>query len=133
MKKTLPLAVLAAVTALSATLPAHALDARIIRQLGALAPDERREQRCDIEAMDRISEEADGFRPDKVIAYTFADPVEKGDSLRAPGAVFRSGGDWYRLKFQCETAEHGLKVKSFTYKIGAKVSRDDWQRYFLYE
>ncbi|MFB9951411.1 DUF930 domain-containing protein [Rhizobium puerariae] len=122
---------LVALTLLSA-LPAHALEARIVRQLNALAPDERREQRCDIEAMNRIREEGE-FKPDKVIAYTFADPVETDNSIRAPGAVFRSGGDWYRLKFDCETAEQGLKIMSFDYKIGSKVPREQWERYYLYD
>jgi hypothetical protein len=118
--------------ALFSTSTAHALDDRIIKQLNALAPDERREQRCDIEAMDRIRKEAE-FKPDKVIAYSFGDPVESGDAIRAPGAVFRSGGDWYRLKYKCETGEEGLKVQSFEYKIGSKVPREDWEKHYLYD
>jgi hypothetical protein len=110
----------------------HSLDARVIRQLNALAPDERREQRCDMEAMDQIRSQGK-FRPDKVIAYTFSDPVEQGNQLKAPGAVFRSAGDWYRLKFKCETADTGLKVISFDYKIGGKVPREEWDKYYLYE
>jgi hypothetical protein len=120
-----------AVVLLSAS-ASHSLDARVIRQLNALAPDERREQRCDMEAMDRIRAKGE-FRPDKVIAYTFSDPVENGNKLKAPGAAFRSGGDWYRLKFRCETADKGLKVVSFDYKIGTKVSRDEWTKYYLYD
>ncbi len=110
----------------------HALDARIVRQLNALAPEERREQRCDMEAMSRIRAEGK-FRPDKVIAYTFSDPVEKGNELKAPGAVFRSAGDWYRLKFKCETGDRGLKIVSFDYKIGSMVPRDEWEQYYLYD
>jgi hypothetical protein len=97
-----------------------------------LAPDERREQRCDMEAMDRIRKEA-GYKPDKVIAYSFGDPVENGNAIRAPGAVFRSGGDWYRLKYKCETGEQGLKVLSFDYKIGSKVPREQWEQHYLYD
>ncbi|WP_117190569.1 DUF930 domain-containing protein [Rhizobium terrae] len=130
MKKTLPLVVFALISVSTA----HALDARIVKQLDALAPDERREQRCDIEAMDRIKEDAKGeFKPDKVIAYTFADPIEAGNEIRAPGAVFRSGGDWYRLKYQCETGDKGLKIMSFDYKIGSKVPKEQWEKYYLYD
>ncbi len=111
---------------------AHALDARVTRQLNALDPDERREQRCDMEAMDQIRKTGE-FRPDKVIAYTFSDTVEDGNRLKAPGAVFRSAGDWYRLKFRCETADTGLKVLSFDYTIGSKVARDLWDKYYLYD
>ena len=129
MKKKLALVALAVLVAA----PAHAIDNRIARQLKALAPDERREQRCDIEAMNRIAKEEKGFRPDKVIAYTFADPVEKGDLVKAPGAVFRSRGDWYRLKYRCETADHGLAIQSFKFKVGAMVPREDWEKYYLYD
>jgi len=128
MKKTLSLVAFA----LLFVSTAHALDDRVVRQLGALAPDERREQRCDIEAMDQIRKEGE-FRPDKVIAYTFSDPIENGNSVRAPGAVFRSRGDWYRLKYECETGDKGLKVMSFDYKIGSKVPRTQWEKYYLYD
>lgn len=128
MKKTLSLVAFALFSASSA----HALDDRIVKQLNALAPDERREQRCDMEAMDRIRKEA-GYKPDKVIAYSFGDPVENGNAIRAPGAVFRSGGDWYRLKYKCETGEKGLKVLSFDYKIGSKVPREQWEQHYLYD
>jgi hypothetical protein len=128
MKKTLSLVAFALFSASSA----HALDDRIVKQLNALAPDERREQRCDMEAMDRIRKEA-GYKPDKVIAYSFGDPVENGNAIRAPGAVFRSGGDWYRLKYKCETGEQGLKVLSFDYKIGSKVPREQWEQHYLYD
>lgn len=128
-KKTAGLALLA----LAAACPAHALDAAIVRQLKALAPEERREQRCDMEAMKRIADEQKGFKPDKVIAYTFADPVQVDKTLKARGAAFRSGGDWYKLKFTCQTGEHGLKIRSFKYKVGAKVPRDQWEQFYLYD
>jgi len=111
---------------------AHALDARVEKQLNALAPEERREQRCDMEAMAQIRKTGD-YRPDKVIAYTFSDTLEKGDSIKAPGAVFRSQGAWYRLKYKCETGDKGLSVMSFDYKIGSKVERDLWNKYYLYD
>ncbi|MGE7368736.1 DUF930 domain-containing protein [Neorhizobium sp. NPDC001467] len=113
--------------------PAHAIDGRIVRQLNALDPQERREQRCDIEAMARIAKAGEGFEPDKVIAYSRADIEENGDDLRAPGAVFRSAGDWYKLKYRCRTGDHGLSVLSFDYKIGDKIPRSDWDRLYLYD
>jgi Domain of Unknown Function (DUF930). len=112
--------------------PAQALEAGIVRQLEALTPEERLEQRCDIEAMDRIRKDQQDFRPDKVIAYTFSDPEVGSTSIRAPGAVFRSKGEWYRLKYKCETGPRQLKIKSFQYKIGSIVPHEDWQQYYLY-
>ncbi|MCO5731915.1 DUF930 domain-containing protein [Rhizobium sp. SSA_523] len=118
---------------LSIAVPALALDNRIVQQLDRLTPEERREQRCDMEAMSRIAKADGSYSPDKVIAYTFGDTVEKGNSFRAPGAVFRSKGEWYRLKYRCVTAEDGLKVLSFEYKVGGKVPRGKWQQYYLYD
>lgn len=112
---------------------ATALDPRAIRQLQALDPAERLEQRCDVEAMDRIRREQAGFRPDKVIAYTFADPEIAGDRMKAPGAVFRSRGEWYRLKFKCEIEAQHLGVTSFEYAIGSLVPRQDWEALYLYD
>lgn len=114
-------------------LPAYALDSNIIRQLDRLTPDERREQRCDIEAMSRIAKQGDGFKPDKVIAYTFGDTEENNGLLRAPGAVFRSAGDWYRLKYKCKTDEDGITIQSFDYKVGSKIPREAWGEHYLYE
>lgn len=112
---------------------AMALDGRIVKELMELAPQERMEQRCDVEAMDRIRREQKGFRPDKVIAYTFAEPEVEGNELKAPGAVFRSEGEWYRLKFKCETGAEHVNVKSFEYKIGKLVPKEDWQENYLYD
>jgi hypothetical protein len=123
----------AACLVLMAAFPAHALDSSIVQQLDRLTPEERREQRCDIEAMRRIAKQEGDFRPDKVIAYTFGDTVEAGDLFKAPGAVFRSKGEWYRLKYKCKTAEDGLTIQSFDYKVGTKVPRDEWSEYYLYE
>ena len=128
MKKTLSLVAFA----LLSVSAAHALDAKVVKQLDALAPDERREQRCDMEALSRIRQEG-GMRADKVIAYSFGDTVENGNSIRAPGAVFRASGDWYRLKYKCETGEEGLKIMSFDYKIGTKVPKEQWDQHYLYE
>jgi hypothetical protein len=119
--------------ALFPAVQAHAIDSGIVRQLDALTPEERREQRCDIEAMNRIAKEAGDFKPDKVIAYTFGDTIEKGDLIRAPGAVFRSGGNWYRLKYKCQTANDGLAITTFDYKVGSKIPREQWPEYYLYD
>ena len=71
---------------------AFAVDPAIKKQLEKLDPATRLEQSCDTEAMSRINQDGTGFRPDKVIAYTFKDPIPSDDRLEAPGAVFRSKG-----------------------------------------
>ncbi len=113
--------------------PAMALDARIRGQLEKLTPEERLEQRCDMEAMDRIGGGKGGFRPDKVIAYAFGDPKLDGTTFKTKGAVFRSKGEWYRLSYKCEASEDRLEVNGFKYRIGEQVPHEEWAAHYLYD
>ena len=115
------------------THPASAIDARIRGQLEKLTPEERLEQRCDIEAMDRIGDGKGGYRPDKVIAYAFGDPKLDGTTFKTKGAVFRSKGEWYRLSYKCEASADRLEVNAFKYKIGDVVPHEDWAAHYLYD
>ncbi|MBD9649143.1 DUF930 domain-containing protein [Ensifer sp. ENS09] len=112
--------------------PALAMDQSLVRQFKKLDPQTRLEQRCDTEAMERINADKSSFKPDKVIAYTFAEPVVKEDKMKAPGAVFRSKGEWYKLKFKCLTDAEHLDVLSFEYKIGELVPHESWDEFYLY-
>ncbi|MBP1850157.1 DUF930 domain-containing protein [Rhizobium halophytocola] len=117
---------------LIAAAPALALDNSTVQQLKRLDPEEELEQRCDIEAMEHIKKVGD-YRPDKVIAYTFSETKVSGTTIQAPGAVFRSRGEWYRLKYKCSTGPKRLEVTNFKLKIGSMVPRSDWVRYYLYD
>jgi len=119
----------AALTAVSA----FAVDPAIKKQLQKLDPAERMEQSCDAEAMKRIAAQKNGFRPDKVIAYTFRDPAMGDNSVKAPGAVFRSEGDWYHLSYVCVTGPKHINVRSLSFQIGAKVPREQWTDHYLYD
>lgn len=112
---------------------ALAVDATMKKELEKLDPSERMEQACDAEAMKRIGTEKTGFKPDKVIAYTFGDPAMAPDSMNAPGAVFRSKGDWYHLAYKCTTGPEHVQVRDLSYQIGDKVPRDSWPKYYLYD
>lgn len=112
--------------------PALAMDQSLVRQFEKLDPQTRLEQRCDTEAMERINADKSTFKPDKVIAYTFAEPVMKEDKMKAPGAVFRSKGEWYKLKFKCLTDAEHLDILSFEYKIGELVPHESWDEFYLY-
>jgi hypothetical protein len=117
------------VTATAAT----ALDDTKMRgQLLRLDPQTRLEQTCDAEVMFKINREQPPYQVDKVIAYTFKDTILGENSIKAPGAVFRSRGDWYRLAYECVTGPHHLDAHSLSYKIGKKVARAAWERYYLY-
>ncbi|MES5099420.1 DUF930 domain-containing protein [Agrobacterium sp. BA1120] len=133
MHKLLSVALLAASSSVAMAMPAHAIDANVLRQLNALAPEERLEQRCDIEAMERIAKDQKGMKPDKVIAYAFGDPDVTPDSIKAAGAVFRSGGEWYRLRYKCQIATTTLGIRNFDYKVGDKVPEEQWAKHYLYD
>ncbi|WP_439618452.1 DUF930 domain-containing protein [Shinella sp.] len=113
--------------------PALAIDARLRSQLEKLTPEERLEQRCDMEAMDQIGDGKGGFRPDKVIAYAFGDPKLDGTTIKTRGAVFRSKGEWYRLSYKCEASADRLEVNAFKYKVGDVVPHEDWAAHYLYD
>lgn len=108
-------------------------DARLNGQLLRLDPETRLEQTCDTEVMFQINREQKAFRVDKVIAYTFKDPVVGKNSIKAPGAVFRSRGDWYHLSYECMTGPRHLDAHSLHYKIGPKIPRTAWNKYYLYD
>lgn len=112
---------------------ANAMDARLRGQFEKLDPQTRMEQRCDLEAMNRIKAAKLGYRPDKVIAYSFGDLVTADNLLKAKGAVFRSEGEWYRLAFKCETTPDHFDVTAFKFRIGEKVSREEWDAHYLYD
>ncbi|PWW02277.1 uncharacterized protein DUF930 [Hoeflea marina] len=97
-----------------------------------LDPATRLEQTCDTEVMRLINRE-ETFNVDKVIAYTFDDTIVRRNAIKAPGAVFRSRGDWYRLSFDCVTGPQHLNARALDYKIGAKIPRSSWQDYYLYD
>jgi hypothetical protein len=123
---------LSALSALCVATSAAAMDQTLVRQFEKLDPATRLEQRCDTEAMDRINKDKTSFRPDKVIAYAFGDPVTGTNAITAKGAVFRSQGEWYRLKFQCTTAPDHIDIKSFKYEIGSKIPHEAWDNHYLY-
>jgi hypothetical protein len=113
--------------------PGMAMDSALRAGLLKLDPQTRLEQRCDAEVLDRISHDNRQYKADRVVAYAFAAPEMHEDSIRSPGAAFRSKGEWYRLKFKCKTAPDHMEVLKFRYKIGEQIPKDDWSRYNLYD
>jgi len=129
MKK-LCLMVLASLTLV---LPAKAMDNALRAGLLKLDPQTRLEQRCDAEVLDRISHDDHKYKADRVVAYAFAAPQMSVDAIGSSGAAFRSKGQWYRLKFKCQTAPDHMQVLQFRYKIGDEIPEADWARYNLYD
>lgn len=112
-----------AAAVLAGMIPASAVQAA--SGFDRVPPSEQLEQSCDVEAMKRLN-------ADKVIAYTFADPVYKPMHIDAPGAVFRKNEEWYRLEYHCSTEEDHRTVVSFDWKVGDKVPQSQWEKYYLY-
>lgn len=111
--------------------PAHAMTGLEIAQLKKLDPATRLEQRCDVEAMEVIGRSEPGFSPDKVLAYAFAEPSIKSQSIIAKGAALRSRNQWYHLSYICKTASDRMTVLSFKYKLGKVVPHDQWDAHYL--
>ena len=108
-------------------------DARMNKQLLKLDPQTRLEQTCDTEVMLRLNKDKRSYSVDKVIAYAFKDTTFGKDAISAPGAVFRSRGEWYHLAYKCVTGPQHLDAQSLNYRIGGKVPKEQWETYYLYD
>jgi hypothetical protein len=121
------------VASLALAWPAKAMDNALRAGLLKLDPQTRLEQRCDAEVLDRISHDDHSYKADRVVAYAFATPQMSADAIKSTGAAFRSKGQWYRLKFKCQTAPDHMQVLQFRYKIGDAIPEADWAKYNLYD
>ncbi|WP_181763418.1 DUF930 domain-containing protein [Mesorhizobium sp. B2-4-15] len=122
-----------AVASLILAFPASAMDNALRAGLMKLDPQTRLEQRCDAEVLDRISHDDRKFKADRVVAYAFSTPEMSADAIRSPGAAFRSKGQWYRLKFKCQTGPDHMQVLQLRYRIGDEIPEADWAKYNLYD
>lgn len=117
--------------AASLSTPSMAMTALEKAQLERLDPATRLEQRCDVEAMERISKDKRKLSVDKVLAYAFSDPVASKNMIKADGAAFRSREHWYKLSFVCKTDDEHINVVSFDYHIGEEVPQSQWDKHYL--
>jgi hypothetical protein len=126
------LALAAFISVIAPSLPVYALDSRLAAGLMKLDPVTRLEQRCDAEAMERVAKSGDGYRPDRVVAYAFAEPQINGNQIEAKGGAFRSKEEWYRFSYICTTGADHMSVTSFEFKIGDKIPKEKWEDYGLW-
>ena len=122
-----------AIASLTLAFPASAMDNALRAGLMKLDPQTRLEQRCDAEVLDRITHDDRKFKADRVVAYAFATPEMTADAIRSPGAAFRSKGQWYRLKFKCQTGPDHMEVLQLRYRIGDEIPEADRVKYNLYD
>ena len=111
--------------------PAQAMDGAAAEELQRLDPQTRLEQRCDLEAMERIHKDPVKLVPDELVAYAFGEPKIKGDRIKSTGAAFRSKGEWYHLSYTCSTTPDHMTVLTFQYAIGDVVPHDQWSHHYL--
>ena len=112
---------------------AAAGDARMIRSLQRLDPNERLMQLCDITAMSEIGRSAKGMRPDRAMLNALSPPKVDGNVAKGDGGAFRSKGLWYQFAFTCATRPDRLKVLTFTYQLGNPIPRQSWSTLGLWE
>lgn len=95
--------------------------------LPRLAPDERVEQLCGLEAMGQIHDWQRSFEPDRVTAYAQASTKLSGRVLTAEGAAFRSKRSWYGLRFACTVSADLKRVTAFAFHVGEPIPRESWE------
>lgn len=98
-----------------------------LAMLPRLAPDERVEQLCGLEAMGQIHDWQRAFEPDRVSAYALAGTKLSGRVLTAEGAAFRSKRRWYGLRFACTVSPDLNRVTAFAFHVGEPIPRDRWE------
>ncbi len=108
-------------------------DERLERSLQMLAPEERLEQLCNYTAMQQIRQDHKDFRPDRTVANAIAESREKGDTLEAKGAAFRSRGRWYALSYTCSSTADRMAVTGFHYSLGTEIPETKWAGYGLWQ
>lgn len=95
--------------------------------LPRLAPDERVEQLCGLEAMGQIHDWQRSFEPDRVTAYAQGSTKLSGRVLTAEGAAFRSKRSWYGLRFACTVSADLKRVTAFAFHVGEPIPRESWE------
>ena len=103
------------------------------RSLQRLSPGERLVQVCDYTAMQYIRKDHHEYRPDRAVADARSRVFIDKNTVEAKGGAFRSLHKWYALSYTCTGSPDGMKVLSFTYKIGSEIPESKWALYRLWE
>jgi hypothetical protein len=105
--------------------------AKAVAELNGVALDDRKEQICDLEAMEQVEAWKKSLKTEQVIAYALKDAETDGATIRAEGAAIRANGLWYRLKFDCTLGADDRTVTAFAFQLGDAIPKADWERYYL--
>ncbi len=99
-----------------------------LRQLSDI---DRREQLCNLEAMEQVQAWNGDYEPERLVAYAMADTLVTGNVVQADGAAFRSKRKWYNLKYRCEVTADLVTVTAFEFSVGDPIPRKDWDAHYL--
>ena len=113
-------------TMLSALALAEAGTAEAAKELAHFNGDERAVQLCNLEAMEQVHAWRANLKPERIIAYATADAETTADKVKAPGAAFLAGGEWYGLAYECLLSPDRATVDGFQFKVGDPIPRAEW-------
>lgn len=99
--------------------------------LPTVDPTERSVQLCNIEAVEQVRAWNPAYRPERVVPYAMADLAIAGDAIHAEGAAVFSGGEWYRMRFDCGLSPDHRSVVAFAFSVGGTIPHQDWEAYRL--
>lgn len=105
--------------------------AKAVAELNGVALDDRKEQICNLEAMEQVEAWKKSLKTEQVIAYALKDTETDGATIRADGAAIRANGLWYRLKFDCTLGADNRTVTAFAFQLGDAIPKEDWEEYYL--
>jgi hypothetical protein len=115
------------------SMPAGAFSTALTKQLKELSGTTRFVQACSLQALIEINKDKNGYRPSHAPVDALAPPRIKGDTMTGNGGAMRSRDKWYQYSFTCVTTSDHLQVKSFNYKIGKSIPKEQWASLNLYE
>jgi len=111
----------------------QAYDQKAERVLDGLNPETRLVKICELEGMDRIDSDKNSLHPEHVmIDYLKPPHYSSANSVWGNHALLRSRGVWYYLAYQCSTNPDHSKVTHFSYKLGKKIERSQWDELGLF-
>lgn len=96
-----------------------------------LAGSEQVVQLCNIEALEQLRSSGAASDPDVLVGYAFAGFAVDQDELRVEGGAFRSGGQWFHIRYRCTVMADMSGVRAFEYAVGDAVPPEQWEEHFL--
>jgi hypothetical protein len=100
------------------------------KALPTLAPDERRIQLCNIEAMEQLRR-TETISAEMVAPCAFQDLVIHAAEIVADGAAVRAGDHWLRLRYRCVIDPTAPAPSDFAFALGDDIPKAEWSDHFL--